>query len=165
MAKKIEHNARSPLGRRNAIKDILAHDSIRNQEQLRDKLNEQGFVVTQATLSRDLVEMRAYKQPDANGSQCYVLPDSDDVLDSKEATPRALRRWCSEVLLSAECAQQILVLRTPAGAANLLGAALDKAQFSQVLGCVAGDDTIIVITKSATAARELAKLLIDLAEL
>lgn len=164
MSKKIEHNVRSPLGRRNTIKEILAHNSIRNQEQLRSALMEQGVMVTQATLSRDIVEMRAYKQPDANGVHCYVLPDSDDLLDSKDATPRALRRWCSEVLISAECAQQILVLRTPAGAANLLGAALDKAQFSQVLGCVAGDDTIIVVTESVKEAQKIAKLLLDLAE-
>ena len=161
------------------IVQILSRERIRSQAQLRKALALRGISTTQATLSRDLVELRATKIRAPGGELIYSMPEAgapgqvhaggfaggeetDDSLPA-HTTPR-LSRWCAELLVTAEWAGSQLVLRTPAGAAQLLAGAVDDAMMPGVLGCIAGDDTVLVITRSPLGAAEGAGHLLALAD-
>ena len=160
------------------IVQILSRERIRSQAQLRKALALRGISTTQATLSRDLVELRATKIRAPGGELIYSMPEAgapgqvhaaftgtEETDDSLRAhtTPR-LARWCAELLVTAEWAGSQLVLRTPAGAAQLLAGAVDDAMMPGVLGCIAGDDTVLVITRSPQVAAEVAGHLLALAD-
>ena len=151
------------------IVQILSRERIRSQAQLRKALALRGISTTQATLSRDLVELRATKIRAPGGELIYSMPEAgapgeetDDSLPA-HTTPR-LARWCAELLVTAEWAGSQLVLRTPAGAAQLLAGAVDDAMMPGVLGCIAGDDTVLVVTRSPQVAAEVAGHLLALAD-
>ncbi len=128
---------------------LVEEHAVRSQAELAVLLGAEGIAVTQATLSRDLEELGATK---VRGR--YVVP-SDHVPDSRtpaarlpvEAPDARLARLCVELLLSAEASGALIVLRTPPGAAQLLGSALDRSGLADVAGTVAGDDTILVIAR------------------
>ena len=162
-----------------SIIQILSRERIRSQAQLRKALAQRGISTTQATLSRDLVELRATKIRAPGGELIYSMPEAgapgqvhaggfaggeetDDSLPA-HTTPR-LARWCAELLVTAEWAGSQLVLRTPAGAAQLLAGAVDDAMMPGVLGCIAGDDTVLVVTRSPQVAAEVAGHLLALAD-
>ena len=162
-----------------SIVQILSRERIRSQAQLRKALALRGISTTQATLSRDLVELRATKIRAPGGELIYSMPEAgapgqvhaggfaggeetDDSLPA-HTTPR-LARWCAELLVTAEWAGSQLVLRTPAGAAQLLAGAVDDAMMPGVLGCIAGDDTVLVVTRSPQVAAEVAGHLLALAD-
>ena len=155
------------------IVQILGKERIRSQAELRDALIGRGVSTTQATLSRDLVELRATKVRVA-GTQVYAIPEAGapgQVHGARAGTDDAashstarLTRWCADLLVTAEWAGSQLVLRTPAGGAQLLASAVDDAMFPGVLGCIAGDDTVLVITRSQETASELASHLLALAD-
>ncbi|MCC7126240.1 MAG: arginine repressor, partial [Acidobacteria bacterium] len=144
--------------RLSAIRDIVEHEAIRNQEQLRQRLATRGFVVTQATLSRDIKEIGLVKRSSDGAYQ----PAGVDALPPSIAHT-ALGRACAEYLASAEPVQQLIVLRTGPGQAQLLGLALDRARLPGVVGTIAGDDTILVITRDGRAARMVVRRLDALA--
>ena len=161
-----------------SIIQILSRERIRSQAQLRNALAQRGISTTQATLSRDLVELRATKIRAPGGELIYSMPEAgapgqvhaaftgtEETDDSLRAhtTPR-LARWCAELLVTAEWAGSQVVLRTPAGAAQLLAGAVDDAMMPGVLGCIAGDDTVLVITRSPQVAAEVAGHLLALAD-
>ena len=162
-----------------SIIQILSRERIRSQAQLRKALAQRGISTTQATLSRDLVELRATKIRAPGGELIYSMPEAgapgqvhaggfaggeetDDSLPA-HTTPR-LARWCAELLVTAEWAGPQVVLRTPAGAAQLLAGAVDDAMMPGVMGCIAGDDTVLVITRSPQVAAEVAGHLLALAD-
>lgn len=155
------------------ITQILGKERIRSQAELRDALIARGVSTTQATLSRDLVELRATKVRVA-GTQVYAIPEAGapgQVHGARVRTEGAaahstsrLARWCADLLVTAEWAGSQLVLRTPAGGAQLLASAVDDAMFPGVLGCIAGDDTVLVITRSQETASGLASHLLALAD-
>ena len=161
-----------------SIVQILSRERIRSQAQLRKALAQRGISTTQATLSRDLVELRATKIRAPGGELIYSMPEAgapgqvraaftgaEETDDSLRAhtTPR-LARWCAELLVTAEWAGPQVVLRTPAGAAQLLAGAVDDAMMPGVLGCIAGDDTVLVITRSGQVAADVAGHLLALAD-
>ena len=161
-----------------SIIQILSRERIRSQAQLRKALAQRGISTTQATLSRDLVELRATKIRAPGGELIYSMPEAgapgqvhvaftgaEEADDSLRAhtTPR-LARWCAELLVTAEWAGSQVVLRTPAGAAQLLAGAVDDAMMPGVLGCIAGDDTVLVVTRSPQVAAEVAGHLLALAD-
>ncbi|PHP52222.1 arginine repressor [Actinomyces ruminis] len=156
------------------ITRILGHERIRSQAELREALARRGVATTQATLSRDLVELRATKVRGAGGTQVYAVPEAgapgqvppagDDDEPLAEHTTARLARWCADLVVTAEWAGNQLVLRTPAGAAQLLASAVDDAMLPGVLGCIAGDDTVLVITRSEAVAAEVAAHLLALAD-
>ena len=161
-----------------SIIQILSRERIRSQAQLRKALAQRGISTTQATLSRDLVELRATQIRAPGGELIYSMPEAgapgqvhaaftgtEETDDSLRAhtTPR-LARWCAELLVTAEWAGSQVVLRTPAGAAQLLAGAVDDAMMPGVLGCIAGDDTVLVITRSAQVAADVAGHLLALAD-
>lgn len=146
------------------IAEIINSAHISSQEALRIELQERGIIVTQATLSRDLDDLRATKVRFNGGRQAYILPNPDDVPDATIAARDYLERWCRDFLLTAKVAFNQIVIRTPPGAAQILASSVDRAVLDGVLGCIAGDDTVLLITESGDRANALATYLLHLAE-
>lgn len=134
-----------------------------SQTQLQKDLRKRGIDVTQATLSRDLEELQASKGPISGGKRVYALPDPDVLPAAARAARNSLEKWGVDVILSVEYVFNQIVVRTPPGAAQLLASAIDKAVMDGVLGCIAGDDTILVIVDSQERAGQLAEELSALA--
>ena len=144
------------------IAQILVKERIGSQSRLQERLREDGISVTQATLSRDLDEMGAAKVKDAEGKQVYRVPEPLEVQAATQGARVQLARWCAEVLISVQQAGNQLVLRTPPGAAQLLASSLDRAMVDGVLGCIAGDDTVLVVATDEAVASRLREELLDL---
>jgi transcriptional regulator of arginine metabolism len=139
--------------RHGVILDVIHRESITSQEMLRQRLQAEGVVVTQATLSRDLKELGVVKRASDGAYQRLTAGFSPaDAIGS-------LQRTTAEFLLRAERSEQLVVLRTDSGQAALLAIAIDRATLSEVLGTVAGDDTILVICRDAQAAQSLVQRL------
>jgi len=163
--------AHAPLtktARQQRIIELLATEEVRSQTELADLLAAAGVVVTQATLSRDLVELDAVKVRVASGTLVYAVPseggDRTPVVGRESAASEArLARLCAELLVSADASANLVVLRTPPGAANFLASALDKAELGAVLGTIAGDDTVLVISRDPDGGSTLATRLLALA--
>jgi transcriptional regulator of arginine metabolism len=154
--------------RHQQIIDLVTHHEVRSQGELAELLGDRGMNVTQATLSRDLVELDAVKVRARTGGLVYAVPSEGGsrVPASGGETPGSasrLARLSAELLLSAEASANLVVLRTPPGAAQFLASALDKAELSEVMGTIAGDDTVLVITREAARSNELVQRLLDLA--
>jgi transcriptional regulator of arginine metabolism len=133
---------------------------VRSQEELAERLAQRGVRVTQATLSRDLEELGAIRLRGTDGGLVYALPAEPG---GPEPSAR-LTRVTAELLLAAEASANLVVLRTPAGAAQFLASVIDQAAWSPVLGTVAGDDTVLVIARDPAGGADLARALLDLAE-
>lgn len=144
--------------RQAAIRAIVHDEPIRSQEQLRRRLAARGFDVTQATLSRDIKELGLAKRSSDGAYQ----PASADG-PPPPAALSALARALAEYLEGAEAVQQLVVLRTGPGQAQLLGLVLDRARLAGVVGTIAGDDTILVVTRDARHAAGLLRTLDRLA--
>jgi transcriptional regulator of arginine metabolism len=162
------NSAASKTARHAAIVGIIRAHAVRSQSELGDLLKADGFSTTQATLSRDLDELGAVKlRPPDGGLPVYVVPEDGAPLaaraESDERPPR-LARLLGELLVSAEASANLVVLRTPPGASNFLASALDRAGLPQVLGTVAGDDTILVIARDPHGGRALADHLVQLSQ-
>jgi transcriptional regulator of arginine metabolism len=135
-----------------AIRQIVEHEPVHSQEELRVRLLTMGFDVTQATLSRDIKELGLVKRA-SDGA--YQRPGQAANGASAEAAVAALRRACRETLRSFEQVQHMLVLKTDTGMANSLAVVLDRAALPEVAGTIAGDDTILVIAREPRLASAL----------
>ena len=146
------------------ITDILRRRPVRSQTELAEALAEEGIAVAVATLSRDLDELGAVKLRAADGGAGrYVIPeDGSHVAGIPGGTDR-LAKMLGERLVSADHSGNMAVLRTPPGAANFLASALDRANLDDVVGTIAGDDTIFVMAREPVAGAELADRLAALA--
>lgn len=148
------------------IRSVLGEHTVRSQAELAALLDAAGVRVTQATLSRDLDELGAVKLRTPDGGQpVYVVPEDGAPLaarQSSDAPPQRLARLLGELLISAEGSANLVVLRTPPGASNFVASALDRAGLPDVLGTIAGDDTILVISRDAAGGPDLARSLIQL---
>jgi transcriptional regulator of arginine metabolism len=144
--------------RQRRIVELLTTHEVRSQGELSDLLLAEGTDVTQATLSRDLVEVGAVKVRRGR-TLVYAVPKEGADLTSAgsiHADSTRLRRACEELLVSVTPAQNLIVLRTPPGAANYLASAIDQTRDPQVLGTIAGDDTILIVTSTPDTADEIA---------
>jgi transcriptional regulator of arginine metabolism len=154
--------------RQQKIVELLGTTDVRSQTELADLLHAAGVTVTQATLSRDLVELDAVKVRAPSGQLVYAVPgeggDRRPVLAHESAASEArLARLCAELLVSADASANLVVLRTPPGAAQFLASALDKAELGTVLGTIAGDDTVLVISRDPAGGDALAHRILSLA--
>lgn len=137
---------------------------VRSQEDLAERLAQLGVHVTQATLSRDLVELGAVRLRGPDGGLVYALP-GEPGLGGLMLDPSArLARVAGELLVTAEASGNLIVLRTPAGAAQLLASAIDHAGWPSILGTVGGDDTVLVISRDPAGGADVARALLRLAE-
>jgi len=143
--------------RQSAISDVVEHEAVRSQEQLRQRLAARGFVVTQATLSRDIKELGLLKRSADGAYQPSSIEDTPP-----PTALGTLGKALTEYLITMEPVQQLIVLRTGAGQAQLLGLAIDRARMSEVVGTLAGDDTILIIARDAKNALAVVKKLKDL---
>jgi transcriptional regulator of arginine metabolism len=155
--------------RHQLIVELVAGHEVRSQAELADLLAAQGVQVTQATLSRDLVELDAVKVRAASGALVYAVPaeggDRRPVAPGESAATRhRLARLCGELLVSAESSANLVVLRTPPGGAQFLASAFDKAEFPEILGTIAGDDTVLVIGREPQGGEDLARRILALAD-
>lgn len=130
------------LERHTKIVELIRNYDIETQEELADRLAEAGFKVTQATVSRDIRELKLTKVAGNSGRQHYAIMQSHANFSDKHL--RILR----DGLLSMDQAQNILVVKTSAGMAMAVAAALDGLHFRELVGCIAGDDTIMCAVRS-----------------
>ena len=148
------------------IVELLGSRSVGSQTELGRLLADAGLVVTQATVSRDLDELGAVKVRTPAG-MAYVVPEENAPRGgTTEAVDARLGRLLEELLVSAEPTGSCVVLRTPPGGAHFLGSALDRAGLPEVAGTVAGDDTVLLVTRTPATpeANALATRLLRLAE-
>jgi transcriptional regulator of arginine metabolism len=154
--------------RRQRIVELLTRLPVRSQPELARLLADDGVVVTQATLSRDLDELGTVRIRDGQGSLVYAVP-----AEGGDRTPRTapaegvvegrLARLCADLLVAADASANLVVLRTPPGAAQFLASAIDHAELAGVLGTIAGDDTVMLIARSPQGGQALADRLLALA--
>jgi transcriptional regulator of arginine metabolism len=143
------------------IVDLIRERGVRSQTELAELLGADGVQVTQATLSRDLEELGAYKVRGADGGPAvYVIPE-DGLPRPRPAehAPARLVRLLRELLTGTDASGNLAVLRTPPGAAQFLASALDRAGLTEVVGTIAGDDTIFVVAREPLTGAALAEKL------
>ena len=147
--------------RQKAIANIIRREPVASQEEVTARLAEQGHMVTQATISRDLDQLGAVKVK-RGGALRYALPEQ---LGDNDWAAARLNRIFAEWVESVEAAGNLLVLKTPPGSAHLVGLALDQAQLAEIAGTICGDDTLFVAlrdgTSSATVAKRFRKLSLE----
>jgi len=144
--------------RHERILSVVRRHRVSSQEALRELLHAEGIHVTQATLSRDIRELRLVKVPDAEGVGHYSLPED------WETTP-PLETLLPTLFLSAEGVDHLLVVRTLKGGAQTVAAGIDWEEWPEVLGTIAGDDTILIILREAEALEAARKRLESMAGL
>jgi transcriptional regulator of arginine metabolism len=136
--------------RHNKIIELIRSSDIETQEELAERLREEGFQVTQATVSRDIRELKLSKVPTGNGGQKYVVLRQDgNHMGDKYI------RVLKDAYVNMEPAQNILVVKTVSGMAMAVAAALDALELEEIVGCIAGDDTIFLAMHSVQEARDL----------
>ena len=129
--------------RHQKIKELIEQYEIETQEELADKLREAGYAVTQATVSRDIRELKLSKVPMGDGKQKYtILIHSDHYLSDKYI------RVLKDGFVSMDMAQNILVVKTVSGMAMEVAAALDAMKLKEIVGSIAGDDTIMMAVRT-----------------
>ncbi|MFB9894138.1 arginine repressor [Planobispora takensis] len=158
------------VARQARIAELLQRRPVRSQPELAKLLAESGVEVTQATLSRDLDELGALKLRAEDGSLVYALPGEGGGriplarLGGGETPAARLGRLAEELLVSADASANLVLVRTPPGAAQFLASAIDHADWESILGTVAGDDTILVISRDPTGGAAVAEALLRLAD-
>ena len=139
------------------IIELIGKYDIETQEELADRLQQEGFRVTQATVSRDIRELKLSKVAAAGGRQKYVLLNHQEH-QMAEKYVNILR----QAFISMDSAQNILVIKTVAGMAMAVGAAMDNIGWKEIVGCIAGDDTVMcairTLEDTATVMEELEKI-------
>lgn len=148
------------VARHQRIIALLERHEVGSQGQLMSMLADEGIEVTQATLSRDLDELRAFKVQVSNGATVYAVPsdggDPSPTLQSSDSARARLERVVAELLSSADHSGNIVILRTPPGAAQYLASAIDHTTMPDVLGTVAGDDTVLVVSRDPLGGSKVA---------
>ncbi len=143
--------------RLNKIIDIITAHEVETQDELISYLQEAGFVVTQATVSRDIRELGLTKIVTGRGSYRYVLPKED-----KDARRLQISHALAETIVRVEVAQNIIVLHTYAGMAQAVALEVDHLSHPDLLGCVAGDDTILIVARDNASALSLGQQMQEL---
>ena len=143
--------------RQEKMLELISKYEIDTRDELIERLRENGFEVTQATVSRDIRELNISKMTTGKGSYRYVLP--------KQSAPTSNMKFNSaliDALISVDYACNIVVLKTHAGLANAVAVGLDSMHLENILGCVAGDDTILLVSRNEDAAHKIAERFRDM---
>jgi transcriptional regulator of arginine metabolism len=152
----------SKAQRQHRIAKMLEQQSVTSQTQLVDLLAADGVIATQATVSRDLDDLGAIKVRVPGGETVYAIPE----LPKEQVAPEDhLRRVFGDWVVEVAHSGNLVVLRTPPGSAHVVGSALDRAGLPEVIGTVAGDDTLIVVAAEHDGGADVAKRLAELAGL
>jgi transcriptional regulator of arginine metabolism len=155
--------APSRAARQARIVELVSRHAVRSQGELLALLEDAGIETTQATLSRDLDELGAVKLRGADGGvPAYVIPDDGSPVRGVEGGTGRLTRLLAELVTGTDASGNLAVLRTPPGGAHYLASALDRAALHDVVGTVAGDDTVLVVAREPLTGAQLAARLREL---
>ena len=138
--------------RQNKIIELISTKEVETQEELVALLNGLNFNVTQATVSRDIKELNLVKVEGINKKYKYSKID----INNQNISPQIINLF-KQIVTSIECANNIIVVKTLSGNASAAGMAIDQMHFSQILGTVAGDDTVLIVAKSSSDAEVVIK--------
>ena len=144
--------------RHNKILEIIARQEIETQEELARQLRLENFDVTQATVSRDIRELKLTKMPAGKGKQKYIVLRQEETSRMEDKYIRVLK----DGFVSMDMAQNILVVKTVSGMAMAVAAAIDAMQFQEVVGSIAGDDTIMMAVRTVEDTQLLIEKIRDL---
>ena len=148
--------------RQQHIADLLAAEAITSQDQIVDHLAESDITATQATVSRDLEDLGAIKVRLPGGASAYAIPDHPH----EQVVPVGhLRRVFAEWVVGADSSANIVILRTLPGSAHVVASAIDRSGLEEVLGTVAGDDTLMVVAAEGHTGEAVADLFRSYADL
>ena len=146
--------------RQHRVAQLLEREAVASQAELVRLLGEQGVEATQVTVSRDREELGAVKVRRAGGALVYALPEAPKERPAPEVhLRRVLGEWVAEV----DSSSNLVVVRTPPGCAHVVASAIDRAGMDEVLGTVAGDDTVLVVAAAQVAGEDLARKLAAMA--
>ena len=147
----------SRASRQARITELVSTMAVRSQTELAKLLVAEGIDVTQATLSRDLDELGAVKLRGVDsGAPVYVIPEDGSPVRGVQGGTSRLARLRAELMVSVDASGNLMVLRTPPGAAQFLASAIDRAALEEVVGSIAGDDTVAVIAREPLSGTDLA---------
>ncbi|AMA74640.1 MULTISPECIES: transcriptional regulator AhrC/ArgR [Aneurinibacillus] len=139
------------------IREIIARNDVETQDELVYLLCEAGFNVTQATVSRDIKELHLVKVPTNDGRYKYSLP-----ADQRFNPHHKLKRTLIDSFVSIDQADNLLVMKTMPGNAHAIGALIDNLEWSEILGTICGDDTILIICRTKEAAGEMSQRFLNM---
>ena len=145
--------------RHNAIIELISRYEIETQEDMISRLAELGYDVTQATVSRDIRELKLSKMMTSHGAYRYVRPQQEN-----EKTTSKLNNAVADSITSVEYSGNIVVLKTVPGLAMAVASGIDSMELSEVLGCIGGDDTIMIVTRNEEASVEVSLRIKELAK-
>ena len=152
----------SRRARQHQIAKLLGEQPVSSQSQLVELLNEDGVEATQATVSRDLDALGAVKVRIGGGELMYAIPElALEQIAPREHLTRVLSEWVAEV----RCSENIVVVKTPPGSAHVVASAIDRSGLDEIVGTVAGDDSIFVLADESFGGEALAALIADYAGL
>lgn len=158
------------IARQARIRALVSMRAVRSQAELAGLLAAEGIQVTQGTLSRDLLDLGATRVRTADGTHVYALRSDDDdprgmgLEAGAEVLDARLTRLCAELLVAAESSANLVVLHTPPGAANFLAQSIDHSLLPDILGTIAGDDTVVVITRRPDGGADVAARFLEWAD-
>ena len=160
---------KTKTARQQRIIDAVTTHAVKSQSDLAALLSQDGVDVTQATLSRDLDELGAVRVRTQDGALVYAVPaeggDTSPVAATEDhAALERLNRRLGELLVSAEASANLVVLRTPPGAAHFLASAIDHSLLHDVIGTIAGDDTVLLICRESMSGSSVASQFLQRAE-
>lgn len=141
--------------RQRRILEIVSNETIGTQKELAERLQQEGFETTQATISRDIKELLLVKVNIGGDRYKYVIAQETPVTDAK------LRMVLREFILSYDYSENLLILNTAPGNANTVASAIDRARWPQVIGTLAGDDTVMLVIKPKEAVKEVVEKIED----
>lgn len=148
--------------RQHLVAKIVEQQLVHNQAQLVELLAAEGIKATQATVSRDLDDLGAIKVRVPGGESAYAIPE----LPKEQIAPEDhLRRVCGDWVVEVDYSANLVVIRTPPGSAHVVASALDRAGLPDMVGTVAGDDTIIVVVAEKVGGAAMTERIMDLAGL
>lgn len=139
-----------------AIKEVIQSRNISCQEEILEALHQKGFELTQATLSRDLKQMQIAKIATRDGGYMYVMPDVAASLQNS-STANVIPPHCLTSIVSIECSHILTLIRTKPGYASGIASDIDLAKIPEVMGTIAGDDTVLVIPRGGYTPAQVAE--------
>jgi len=155
----------SKTARLHVIEELIVNQEIRSQNELLEILKSKGFEVTQTTLSRDLDEINAIKSSNSTGKNIYTIKKkSVDKLNSSKNVRNKLEKSLSEFVISVDSSANLAIIHTPAGAAQYVASLIDQSAIDKVIATIAGDNTVLVVTKGIDDGKKVASHIWDYAK-
>jgi transcriptional regulator of arginine metabolism len=155
----------SKTARQHVIEELIVNKEISSQNEILNMLKSKGFDITQTTLSRDLDEINAVKGVKNDGKNVYTIKkNSADKLQSSKDVRNKLEKSLSEFVISVDSSANLAIIHTPAGAAQYVASLIDQAAMEKVLATIAGDNTVLVVTKGLDDGKKVASQIWDYAK-